>query len=124
MGLREAADLFKVPVKSIKRWVQRSQNGGMARSSLANHHQHSAIVQLTKKGRKSVKELEFERNLADWFADLRKKGVAVTVSMTRAKAQELRQSRDFIPSKAWLEKFAQRYGLTFAMEPPPQLASH
>lgn len=45
---------------------------------------------LAKKGRKSTKELEFERNLAGWFVDLRRKGVAVTISMTRAKAQELR----------------------------------
>ena len=60
-----------------------------------------------------------EQRLYEWSKDLERKGVPITARMVKAKAMELRPpSRDFIPNKAWIEKFKLKFDLNLVKETP------
>ena len=85
-GIRDAAELFKVPVKSLKRWLK---VGFMRR----------------KGGGRKTKDPDMEKTLNLWYQDLHQRGIQVTSRMVKNKARELTHCKDFVASKGWLDKF-------------------
>ena len=101
-GLREASDLFKVPLKSVKRWLKKSSC------------QSTNKVFSKDRSRKITPSTVLENKLYEWSTELQNKGVPITARMMKAKALELRTSKDFVPNKSWIEKFKTKFGLNFA----------
>lgn len=57
-----------------------------------------------------------EKNLFDWYVQLKNEGVAVTPKMIKLKALSITKFRDFIASKGWLEKFKRKFHLELNRE--------
>ena len=92
-GLKSVSNHYKVPVKSLKRWLtvgyERKKGGG----------------------RKS-KDPVMENKLYKWYEEYHiTNNQPVTSSIIKKKALEFRTNNDFYASKGWLEKFKKKYNL-------------
>ena len=92
IGVKEAARLFNVPIKSLKRWLivgSERQKGG---------------------GRKT-KDPEMEVKLFKWYEQQKEKGLLVSSKDIKEMALKFSNCKDFLASKGWLDKFKTRFQL-------------
>ena len=92
-GCKEASNLNKIPLKSVKRWIivgpERKKGGG-----------------------RKIKDPIMEKKILEWYNCVRNSNINyITNNMIIAKALEISKCNDFIASKGWLEKFKEKYGL-------------
>ena len=92
IGVKAAASVCKVPIKSLKRWL---------------------IVGCVRRkgGGRKTKDPRMEKELYSWYCNMRLKNEIITAKMIKQKAIDLSNCPDFIASKGWLDKFKFRYKL-------------
>lgn len=96
-SLKLASATYNAPVKSLKRWIK--------------------VGHLRKKGGgRKTKDPSMEKDLYQWYLDMKDKGVQLTARAVKNKAIELTKCGDFIASKGWLDKFKVRYNLDIVKE--------
>lgn len=96
-GPKAAAEIYWVPLKSLKRWMK----VGCVRK---------------KGGGRKTKDPLMEKHLYSWYIQKKTKGDIVTAKMIKDKAIKLTNCKDFIASKGWLDKFKVRFGLEISKE--------
>ncbi|KEJ83005.1 hypothetical protein OXYTRIMIC_466 [Oxytricha trifallax] len=98
LPLKQVADKFGVPVKSLKRWLK------------VGHERK-------KGGGRKTKDPVMEGKLYKWFIEQKSRGEVVSAKKLKSKAKELSEyPEEFYASKGWLDKFKNRYGLEVTKE--------
>lgn len=90
--LKTVSQLFAVPLKSLRRWIQIGPE------------------RLKGAGRK-VRDKQMERKLFEWYEDNKRNDILITSKMIKAKALEFTSLNDFNASKGWFAKFKKKYNL-------------
>jgi len=96
-GSKYAATFFSVPLKSLKRWLR-------------------VGCQRKKGGGRKTKDPLMERNLYQWYRQMKSENEFITAKMIKEKAIQLTTCPDFIASKGWLDKFKIRFDLEISKE--------
>jgi len=98
-GFEETLLKFKVPKKSLKRWIllgpDRKKGGG-----------------------RKIKDPTMEMKLLEWYNEyiLKEEAEFITPTLFKAKALELSTSSTFIASKGWMDKFKLKHNLNILKE--------
>mmetsp|Transcript_5301 Transcript_5301/g.5076 ORF Transcript_5301/g.5076 Transcript_5301/m.5076 type:complete len:575 (-) Transcript_5301:123-1847(-) len=96
-GPKFAASFYRVPTKSLKRWMmvgcERKKGGG-----------------------RKTKDPQMEKELYQWYLSKKASGAKVTARMIKNMAITISHCDDFIASKGWLDKFKVRYNLEISKE--------
>lgn len=96
-SVKFAANFYKVPPKSLKRWIK-------------------VGCERKKGGGRKTKDPKMEQDLYQWYLERKQMGVAITAKMIKDKAIDLKNCDDFIASKGWLDKFKIRFSLEISKE--------
>ena len=96
-GPKAAAHHLNVPLKSLKRWIK-------------------VGCERKKGGGRKTKDPIMEKNLYQWYIDMRAEGLPITAKMIKERAIQLTNCNDFIASKGWLDKFKVRFNLEISKE--------
>lgn len=97
-GFEETLLKFKVPKKSLKRWIllgpDRKKGGG-----------------------RKIKDPKMEVKLLEWYKEyIQKEADYISPTLFKTKALELSNSPTFIASKGWMDKFKLKHNLNIIKE--------
>ena len=96
-NVKAAAKYYQVPLKSLKRWMK-------------------VGCERKKGGGRKTKDPEMEKELYQWYLEMKRNHQPVTAKMIKEKAIKLTHCEDFIASKGWLDKFKVRFNLDITKE--------
>lgn len=96
-GPRYSSMFYKVPLKSLKRWMK-------------------VGCERKKGGGRKTKDPQMERALYKWYKNEIKEGKQVTARRVKEMAIQMSSCGDFIASKGWLDKFKVRFRLEICKE--------
>lgn len=91
-GANNAAEICKVPLKNLKRWMK-------------------VGAERKKGGGRKTKDPQMEQKVYQWYLERKTAGLDVNAKMVKEKAIEWSNWNDFIASKGWLDKFKTRFGV-------------